>query len=84
MRTKKPTKTTLNHGTIRIDEFEILFVAFNIHEVHIRVVEAHFNYYNQVSKKKVDKIKRMEVGQVRVANMKKNGWILWHQQKFWK
>jgi hypothetical protein len=53
------------------------FVAFNIHEVHIRVVEAHFNCYNQVNKKRVDKNKRMEAGQVRVANLKKNGWILW-------
>jgi len=61
MRTEKPTKRTLNHGTIRVDEFEIFFVAFNIHEMHIRVAEAHFNYYNHISKKRVDKNKRMEV-----------------------
>jgi hypothetical protein len=50
MRTKKPTKRTLNHGTIRVDESKILFVAFNIHEVHIRVARTHFSCYNQVSK----------------------------------
>jgi hypothetical protein len=61
MRTRKPTKRTLNHGTIRADEFEILFIAFNIHEVHIKVVETHFNYYNQVSMKRVNNNKRMEV-----------------------
>jgi hypothetical protein len=61
MRTRKPTKRTLNHDTIRVDEFEILFIAFNIHEVHIKVVEAHFSYYNQVSKERINNSKRMEV-----------------------
>jgi hypothetical protein len=84
MRTEKPKKRTINHGTIRVDESEMLFAAFNIHEVHIRVAEAHFSCYNQVSKKRVDNSKRMEAGQVRVANLKKNGCILWQQQKFWK
>jgi hypothetical protein len=36
MKTEKPTKKTLNHGTIRVDESEVFFVAFNIHEVHIK------------------------------------------------
>jgi hypothetical protein len=51
MRTKKPTKRTLNHGTIRADESKIFFVAFNIHEVHIKVAGTHFSYYNQVKKR---------------------------------
>ncbi len=69
--TKKPkNKNKSWHHSV--DEFETLFVAFNIHEVHIRVVEAHFSYYNQVSTKKVDNNKRMEGGQVRVVNLKKN------------
>jgi len=77
MKTEKPTKKTLNHGTIRVDESEVFFVAFNIHEVHIKAVEAHFSCYNQVSKKRVYKSKTMEASRIRVVNLKKNGLILW-------
>jgi hypothetical protein len=61
MRIEKPKKRTINHCTIRVDESEIFFFAFNIHEVHIKVVETHFNYYNQVSMKRVNNNKKMEV-----------------------
>jgi hypothetical protein len=62
----------------------MLFAAFNIQEVNTRVAEAHFSCYKQMSTKRIDNSKRMEAGQFRVANLKKHGWILWQQQKFWK